>query len=220
MPPPELSEVKDRIIYLIEGSSYVNDIFFGEGLVSYNDKSSLYGKDEYNSTLEGQDINMYYTEVLPSYTANDGKEIAQFTRIDQIKAEAEKYYSHSYLDGIYQIIFVDDYYSEDGTRAKYIEQSEEKVKLENGKTVTYTEIKLFEYAYHSPKFTAEKPQSIYNYDTMEIVAPSSAEVLIVEIEAYGSYFIPETEETKTGWHTVTLQFVLQDGQWLLDGPSY
>lgn len=212
-PPPELYEVYDRLVYLLEGSRPVNEIFFGEGLVSYNDNGGLYDDDEYNSTLEGTDIYMYYTEVLPSYKTADGKEITQYRSVNEIKAEAEKYYSSSYLNKVYPKLFVDDYYGDQGlgTRAKYLEIKNE----ETGKTT------FCEYVYHSPVLTEENPATVYNYETMKIVEPSSGDTLIVEIQGYNKkYFDPESGEMKSGWHTVTLQFIIENGQWFLDGPSY
>ncbi|MBQ9768760.1 MAG: hypothetical protein IJW27_01010 [Clostridia bacterium] len=227
-PPPELSEVKDRLVYLLRGVEPINNIFFGEGLVSYNDygfeidgvhQDGLFGEDDYNSTLEGEDIYLYYTEVLESYATKDGNIIEQYKTIAEIKAEAEKYYSKSYLETVYPIVFVDDYYGEHGhgTRAKYIEETEEY--MENGEIKS--RVILYEYAYHNPQITAESPATVYDFDTMEIVVPSTGETLIVEIQGYNeNYYDPDTGKLETGWHKVILQFVLQDGEWYLDGPSY
>lgn len=212
-PPPQLSEVYDRLVYLLDGSRGVNDIFFGEGLVSYNDLGGIYDDDEYNSTLEGTNIYMYYSEVLKSYKTADGKEISQYESVDEIKAEAEKYYSSSYLRKVYPKLFVDDYYGENGlgSRAKYLE-----IKDEDTGVTTFCE-----YIYHDPVITAENPATVYDYTTMKIVEPSSGDTLIVEIRGYNAKFYdPETGKLGSGWHTVSLQFVLEDGQWFLDGPSY
>ncbi len=212
-PPPELSEVYDRLVYLLDGSREVNEIFFGEGLVSYNDQGGLYDEGEYNSALEGTDIYMYYTEVLKVYKTGDGKEITQYQSVNEIKAEAEKYYSSSYLRKLYPTMFVDDYYGENGlgTRAKYLEITDE-----------MTGVTTFcEYAYHDPLITLENPATVYKYETMKIVEPSSGDTLIVEIEGYNAKFYdPETGKLGSGWHTVTLQFIKENGQWFLDGPSY
>ena len=225
-PPPALADVKDRLVYLIKGAEAVNDIFFGEGLVSDNDVGlefdgehyeGLFGEDEYNSALEGQDIYIYYTRVPESYTTKDGIKKTQFTSVAEIKAEAEKYYSKDYLRKIYPSIFVDDYYGENGlnTRAKYLELEVYDM-FGNAKE----KLALHEYAYHSPIITKENPATVYDLESMKIVTPSSATLLLVEIQGYGTYFDPDKGEKVTGWHSVLLQFALQDGEWYLDGPSY
>jgi len=229
-PPPELSEVYDRLVYLLDGAEAVNDIFYGEGLVSYNDygfeidgehQDTLFGEDDYNSVLEGQDIYIYYTEVLDTYKNKDGVVIEQYKSIDEIKEEAEKYYSKSYLEDVYKMIFIDDYYGS-GARAKYMDEVREYSEDDGkGGYVIKEYTVLYEYAYHKPLITEERPATVYNYDTMKIVAPSTGEKLVVEIEGYNEkYYDPETLKEASGWHTVTLYFVLQDGEWFLDGPSY
>ena len=60
----------------------------------------------------------------------------------------------------------------------------------------------------------------YDYSTMKIVSPSRANLVNVEITATGRYIDYENFEVKTGEHTVTLTFVLEDGKWKLDTPTY
>jgi hypothetical protein len=53
---------------------------------------------------------------------------------------------------------------------------------------------------------------IYNYDSMEIVRPSKANRITVEIDSY----LEGSEEHLT----VRLSLVKQDGEWYLDSPTY
>ena len=56
--PPELSEVKDELVALLEGSYAINDILFGAGLTTEYDESGLY--DEY--TDEIKNFESYYSD--------------------------------------------------------------------------------------------------------------------------------------------------------------
>ncbi|MGM9641932.1 MAG: hypothetical protein ACI3XI_01850 [Eubacteriales bacterium] len=60
----------------------------------------------------------------------------------------------------------------------------------------------------------------YDYDTMVIVKPSKADVVNVELTAYGRYIDFESLEVVYGEHKVTLTFVLENGEWRLDTPTY
>ena len=47
-----------------------------------------------------------------------------------------------------------------------------------------------------------------------------ATLIGVIIKAYGTYADVERGEVVEGWHTVTLSFVRQGGEWRLDTPTY
>lgn len=63
-------------------------------------------------------------------------------------------------------------------------------------------------------------QKTYDFSTMKIVSPSRANLVNVEITACGRYIDFESFEVRTGEHKVTLTFILQDGEWRLDTPTY
>ena len=205
--PPELAEVKDRLVWLIETAKPINDVLYGDGLLSVYD---IYGfDDEYNSWFEGEDHYFYYSEIVESYRDENGDIVEQkYDSVQSIKDDAAKVYSSSYMQKINQTFFIDDY--EGGHRAKYFEVTDD-----GG------EKRFCKYNYSEPYITEENPATIYDYDTMEIVVPSSGTTLIVELQGYNEkYFDPETGDIGSGWHKVTLQFILEGGQWFLDGPSY
>ncbi len=60
----------------------------------------------------------------------------------------------------------------------------------------------------------------YIYDTMKIIKPSQADLVNIEITANGRYIDFDSLEIKHGEHTVTLRFVLENGEWRLDTPTY
>ncbi len=89
---PELDEVKDRIVYLIEGSKRINTLFFGQGLPIY----------EREGLIEGE-LGVYYEDDFTAY--NKVMEISRYTSVDDMKTEAEKVYSSGYLKAIYETAF-------------------------------------------------------------------------------------------------------------------
>ena len=89
---PDIEQLKDRFIYLIEESKEINVIFFGVGLPTYDREG----------TLE-QRLGIYYDDKLPAY--NTITYYSPYFTEDQIKEKAEKLFSEDYLDRIYEVAF-------------------------------------------------------------------------------------------------------------------
>ena len=89
---PEIDEVRDRIVYLIEGSKEINILFFGSGLPIY----------ERDGLIETE-LGVYYEDEYTAY--NKVMENSRFKSIDDMKKAAEKVYSENYLDAIYETAF-------------------------------------------------------------------------------------------------------------------
>ena len=88
--PPELSEIKDSIVTLIESSYEVNDLFFGEGLPTYER-----GSEEANKL--GIYMSMDETYRFYEYIKPD----SPYVTVDAIKVRAEEVYSKDYLDDVF-----------------------------------------------------------------------------------------------------------------------
>ena len=89
---PKIDEVRDRIVYLIEGSKEINILFFGSGLLTYK-----------RDGLIENELGIYYDD---EYTANNKvMENTRFKSIDDMKKAAERVYSENYLDAIYETAF-------------------------------------------------------------------------------------------------------------------
>ena len=86
---PELIDVKDRFIYLIEGSRELNVLFFGSGLPVYKRDNEL-----------AERMGVYYNDVLTTY--DSVREDSGYVSISDIKEQAEKIYSSKYLEQIYE----------------------------------------------------------------------------------------------------------------------
>ncbi len=177
---PELDDVKERLVYLIEESKELNVIFFGVGLPVFRRESSLsdrkmvYGNDD----LSGYDRL---------------SENAQHISIESIKYDAEQVYSEEYLAAVYEGAFEGIL---TGNSGAYL-------RLYDDGNYLYQNTDLY-------SFTVN--ERIYDYSTMEIVAPSSADYINVTVE---SYSVGSSERI-----TITLSFTYERGNWYLDCPTY
>ncbi len=234
---PDMEELRPRIVDLIEASYEINDIFFGDGIdrVDYEaeydkiiaeyaekrlqaEKKLKEYKSELNTDMSEQelaeiqgkiqkvqkDIENYSTymftkeEFLAQYDT-DLTYIAtrsdKYLTVDDIKAAAEQVYSKSYLMSIYETMFVGyiDSGLTDMIYARYYEGADGLMILKEANVWV----------------TAKR---IYDYDTMKIVRPSSANKITVLIDSH--------LEGQTEILPVRLSFILQDGEWYLNSPSY
>ena len=177
---PELDDVKERLIYLVEESKELNVIFFGVGLPVFRRESSL------------SDRKMVYSgDNLSGYDRLN--ENSRYTSIDAIKYAAEQVYSKEYLAAVYEGVF-------DG--------------ILTGNSGAY--LRLYDdgkYLYQNTDlhgFTVN--ERIYDYSTMTIIEPSSADYINVTVESYS------IEDSKR--ITITLSFTFERGDWYLDCPTY
>ena len=184
--PPAIEEVRDRFIQLFEDAYEINDIFFGEGLPTYD-------RDNADNEM------LYY-----GFFGYDAYEIVRddcpYQSVEQIKAAAEKVYSPDYLDDIYTMGF-DGYADENSdnvTTARYLHTGEYFLKYAFGDKDT---------------FHILPGKRIYKYDTMAIGELSNAKAINLTVESY-----LEGDEQNVAVETV--RFVLVDGEWYLDEPTY
>ena len=233
---PDIEELRPRIIELIEASYEINDIFFGDG-IDRIDYEAEYQKiiDSYAEGLAAAQKALFEAEqkkVLAktseerdaaekaieeaereikknTYMFTKEEFLAQYdtdltyvaTRSDKyltvsdIKTAAEQVYSKSYLMSIYETMFVG--YIESGMTdmiyARYYEGADGLMILKEANVW----------------ITAKR---IYDYDTMKIVRPSSANKITVLIDSH--------LEGQTEILPVRLSFIMQDGEWYLNTPSY
>ena len=86
---PEIDSVKDRIVYLIEGSKQINEIYFGEGLPVYVRDSDL-SKESFVYIGEQ---NKGYEKVM---------EVSPYLMLDEIRTAAERVYSAAYCEQLFE----------------------------------------------------------------------------------------------------------------------
>ena len=187
--PPELNEVKSELIALVEASYEINDIFFGKGLPTYargGDYDKAYKL--YDSDSSEFDYYEYVSEDSPYFY------------VDHIKLAAEAVYTAEYLKGVYTMAF--DGYADENTgkvtTARYLENADWLMKYAEGE---------------KDPFDILPGRRYYDFNSMEIVKPSSARYLNVEIDSY-------LDEKGNDEMRITLRFKLTENGWRLDNPTY
>ena len=123
-----------------------------------------------------------------------------YQSVEQIKAAAEKVYSPDYLENIYTMGF-DGYADENSdsiATARYLQKDDYFLKYAFGDKDT---------------FHILPGKRLYQYDTMAIGPLSNAKAVNLTIDSY----LEGDEQNVT---KETVRFVLIDGEWYLDEPTY
>ncbi len=174
---PELDEVKEEFVSLIEASGEINTILFGEGLPVYQRDGSEEEAQIYSGISSALDAYEYI------------REDSKFLTVDQIKEASDLVYTAEYLEPVYQMMF--DGFADEATgvsSAKFLEW--------DGWLYQNTEFEAY--------ITETR---IYNYDSMKIVKPSSSDYVNVEIESSlggeSSVITLAFSKTADGWRLDT-----------------
>ena len=185
---PELSEIYDRVVELVEASYELNEIFYGEGLPYYDRNLEIYETMYSDYTTEG------YTREY-----NIVSDLAKYHSVDEIKMAAERVYSRELLEEVvYPSAFTGMIISGASSGAEYV----------NARYVE-TEDDFYIYAGEEHQMNVSTPL-IFDYATMEIVRPSNGERVLLRMTAWEE----DSPESPT---EVTLTLTLsENGVWLLD----
>lgn len=151
---PELSQVKEDFVSLIEQSKEINEILFGDGLPVYERGGE---EDTLHKIYDGLGASYSNYEIVSSES--------KYLTIGEIKEAAERVYSKEYLESIYETTFVGYADATAGVfAAKYYE----------------SEDWLFQNM-DTPSFL--KGVREYDFSTMKIIKPSKADFVNVEIDS-------------------------------------
>ncbi len=177
---PELDEIKDRMIWLIENSKEVNVLFFGKGLPTYDRESLL-----------SAELGIYYDDGDKIY--NKVMELSRYKNTDEMKREAEKVYSSSYLGAIYETAF-DGYLT--GSTSAYLR--------------FYEDSDWIYQSTYAPDY--ELSERIYDYSSIKMINPSNDKYINITVDTY------TLKDRKI--KTISLSFAYEGGNWYLDSPTY
>ena len=134
---------------------------------------------------------VYTNESLGGYDRLS--ENSQYITIDAMKSEAEKIYSKEYIAALYEGAFDGVLTGNTGAYLRF---------YDDGKYL-YQNSTLYDFTVN---------ERIYDYSTMKIIEPSSADYINVSIE---SYSLASKERIE-----ITLSFTFENGDWYLDSPTY
>ena len=186
-PAPELNQVYDRFVELIEASKEVNTVLYGAGLPVYAQEGDY---ARYHQLYEEGVEDSY--EMVTEY--------AKFISEGQIKTAAEKVYTKECLSPFYTAIFEGVAFSSGHvgavSEARYLENSN------NG------------WMYASKDASDPENQlsgsRIYDYSTIQIIKPSTAKRVRITVNSWMEGSPEKVEQT-------SLTFVPgEDGKWYLD----
>ncbi len=179
---PALSTVYDEFVALIEASHQLNVILYGHGLPVY----------EYQSALAAHN-NMYVFD--HSAQREYVSPYAKLATEQLIRDAASKVFSMRYVESVMGMMFVGATLGDNTGTAIAARYSQD-------------ESWFYQNRFYDPVVTNMR---VYDYASMEIVKPSSAEYVNVQIDSYAP-----GQETMT----FTLSFIKEENGWRLDSPTY
>lgn len=265
---PEYAEIEERFRYLVESSHEINEIFFGEGLPTYErvedpsehlevyrdetleengrplTRQYRYIEDEvfglivaYKKTTEttyqyvrrvtepeegrkpilvNEEKGWYYYAIDYKepvyevyYSSKDPAEYdyiradSKYGSIMELKNLAGRIYSQAYLTSVYGSMF-DGVLSADeatvvGLSPRYMEYTNDNGESYFMKSNTYQPVAV--------------TKNVFDYSTAKIVWPKNAKKVTVEIQFY-------PENNPDARDTMHISLLLENGQWMLDSPTY
>ena len=174
----------------------VKETFSGLIEASYEINGIIFGNAVETYDRQDEEViknGIYYNVPDGFYNYEFLTENNKYQTEDEIREATLKVYSEDYISSVLDSCF-NGFMDESGETAvqpKYLGHT--------GKLMLNTEYEVY--------VTGDRR---YDFDTMEIVKPSNGKIVNVSLDA-----IDGEERTKA-----RLTFVLQDGEWRLDGPTY
>ena len=157
---PEIEDIYDRMVYLLETSQDVNALIFGHGLPVWEDDSEYV---EFEHVYYNMPTARNYEIVMPN---------AKYLSIEQIKEAIGKIYSQQYIDDVINTSIFDGFAVSDSVGgsvvgvARYIEEDV--------------------YLWQSKEFrvTPYEGMRIYDYSTMQVRSLGKTDRCIVTVNSW------------------------------------
>lgn len=225
--------VYGELSYEPESKTYYNVFYVkGEGkLCAYYDKDKgsyvtlRYGEKGEGAVYTDEEKGIYLYPSAYEYDDNGGNLPTEpmnykFVRFDErctsaseISALAASVYSEDYLADVFENVMGgvigEDYVMNETFVPKYREMADPVTGKKYLVKASVTEC--------PPLITEERT---FDFDSMEIKKGSKNKFVTVFIRSYGTYVDLSAGEVLVGWSTIELSFVLQNGEWRLDSPTY
>ena len=186
---PRVDDIREDVIALVEASYEINEVFYGAGLPVLDRNSEEYA-----------DLYAYYAPATArTYDIVDTAH-AKFTSIEEIKSAASLVYSPDLLEkNLYVNAFTG--YAIEGIDSSVISSD-----------ALYTEDA--DYFYQSINRTnyLTRGVKIFDYDTMQVVRPSSSKAVLISIDAW--YISNPTEH-----FSEEIRLVSTPNGWRLDSTT-
>ena len=156
---PEIEDIYDRMVYLLESSQEVNALIYGCGVPVWEDDSEYVAFEHiYYGLAPARD----YEIVMPN---------AKYLSVQQMKEAIEKIYSKAYLDEVIYLSIFDGYAIEDGAGGSVV-----------GVARYYEE---GVYLWQSKDFkTFYTGMRVYDYSTMQIRSLGKTDRCVVTIDSW------------------------------------
>ncbi len=161
---PQLEEIYNRVVDLVEASYELNAIFYGEGLPYYDRTQPIY------SALYGD-----YTKDKYTKDYNIVSQHAKYRTIEDIKAAAEQVYSKTLLEEtVYPSAFVGLLSSDVGSGVHYA----------NARYLQDDDQQLYILIEDDSNARVSPTPLVYDYSSMKIVRPSNSTRVLISINAW------------------------------------
>jgi len=183
---PNLEQIYDRVVALIEDSYELNEIFYGKGLPYCDRNLPIYESMYRDYTKLGytKDYHIVSTQ-------------ARYHTVEEIKQAAAKVYSSALLESsVYPSMFDGLVQSTPGSTSKYL-------------PARYIQDNTDLYILIEDEGEKHPIPLIYDYASMEIIRPSNASRVSISINAWEEGKPDRVIEMK-------LFLVMENGVWLLD----
>lgn len=189
----------------------------------------------------------FYSPVVAHYMKDedgDGfseKKIEQPTSIPELKKICDKVYSEAFLSRYYNQVFVGDYTAalsmsseiKPRYRDEYINDTVD-IGIDGSTPAVTSEAPLRKYIFIDENnmnyIDSRGGRTVFDYDTMKILNGSSGDTLYVELLGFYQRKVFNTAEKNNYdelvsypeyiWEKMIITFVLENGVWRLDTPTY
>lgn len=187
---PEIEDIYDRMVYLLETSQDVNALIFGHGLPVWEDDSEYV---QFENIYHRLDTARAY-EIVMRYNA-------KYWTVEQIKDAVKSIYSQEYIDDVLNAAIFDGIAIPDGKGGSKVVVPRYYEEWVEGRM----------YLWQSKEFRVNPYEGmrIYDYSTMQVRSLGKTDRCVITIDTW-------LEDSPDQVENIEILIALQNGQWYLD----